>query len=266
MPVPLPPESLADLQSGPFSFYPAIIGIERNEWVLRRATWTEVQVANTKTGEELWIPRRFLGELARVEGPVMIVGLLKELEYREGALMPHRRRVIEMPRAVNDRTLHGVVTSPADEAGAPRLAPVVAIRTEPDPPSPGHKLFRGSLAVGILACIGAGFVLRDVTPRSIPRSVDGRTRPAPSGVDFTSQDDYRTVTRKIGKPASDQWLRTESGAEYRRLWYPRRGFSVILTGTDHGSAHYAGSLASDGSILHLATPALLREIAPAALR
>ena len=79
MPVPLPPESLADLQSGPFSFYPAIIGIERNEWVLRRATWTEVQVANTKSGDELWIPRRFLGELARVEAPVMIVGVLQLL-------------------------------------------------------------------------------------------------------------------------------------------------------------------------------------------
>src|SRR6266404_3481178 len=133
MPVPLPPESLEDLQSGPFSFYPAIIGIERNEWVLRRATWTEVQVANTKSGDELWIPRRFLGELARVEAPVMIVGLLKELEYRGGALIPHRRRVIEMPRAVNARVVNGDMTPLTEEAGATeplRRASVIAIRTE----------------------------------------------------------------------------------------------------------------------------------------
>src|SRR5947207_14059900 len=125
MPVPLPPESLEDLQSGPFSFYPAIIGIDRNEWVLRRATWTEVQVANTMSGDALWIPRRYLGELARVEAPVMIVGLLRELEYREGALIPHRRRVIEMPRAVNApaRQLAREPSAPPE----PRLAPVVAI-------------------------------------------------------------------------------------------------------------------------------------------
>jgi len=260
MPVPLPPESLADLQSGPLSFYPAIVGIERNEWMLRRATWTEVQVVNTKTGDELWIPRRFMGELARVEAPVMIVGLLRELEYREGALIPHRRRVIEMPRAVN-----GAVTTVTEESGAPhqpRRALVVAIRTEPDPPSRGHRLFRGSVALGILACIGAGFILRDATPRSL----HAWTRSTARAEDFTSQDDYRSVLRKLGKPSSDQWLRTESGAEYRRLWYPRRGVAVILAGSDRVSARYAGSLAWNGSILHVATPALLREIAPAASR
>src|SRR5947207_10249518 len=159
MPVPLPPESLAYLQRGPFSFYPAIVGIERNEWILRRASWTEVQVANTKSGDELWIPRRFVGELARVEAPVLIVGLLKELEYREGALIPHRRRVIEMPRAVNAGAVASDVSPLSEAAPEPqRRAPVVAIRTELEPASRSHRLFRGSVALGILACIGAGFI------------------------------------------------------------------------------------------------------------
>jgi hypothetical protein len=263
MPVPLPPESLADLQSGPFSFYPAIVGMERNEWMLRRATWTEVQVVNTKSGDALWIPRRFLGELARIEAPVMIVGLLRELEYREGALIPHRRRVIEMPRAVNARAVNAVMAPLPQEARAPaRRAAVVAIRTEPEPASRGHKLFRGSVALGILACIAAGFVLRDATPRTLP----GWTRSTVRSEDLTSQDDYRSVVRRLGRPASDQWLRTESGAEYRRLWYPRRGVAVILAGTDHLSVRYAGSLAWDGTILQVATPALLREITPPAWR
>src|SRR2546429_8907693 len=116
MPVPLPPESLADLQRGPFSFYPAIVGIERNEWILRRASWTEVQGANTKSGAQLWIPRRFVGELARVEAPLLIAALLKELEYRKGALIPHRRRVIEMPRAVNAAAVASDASPPSGAA------------------------------------------------------------------------------------------------------------------------------------------------------
>src|SRR6187551_210378 len=43
----------------PFSFYPAIVNIEHNEWRLRKATWSEFLVLNTKTAEEIWIPRRF---------------------------------------------------------------------------------------------------------------------------------------------------------------------------------------------------------------
>jgi hypothetical protein len=61
-----------------------------------------VLVRNTKTNEEVSVPRRYLGEISRVDAPVMIVGLLAELEYRAGAVWPAERRVIEMPRAVND--------------------------------------------------------------------------------------------------------------------------------------------------------------------
>src|SRR5512141_2863581 len=84
----------------PFSFYPPILNIAHNEWRLRRSTWSELLVVNAKTGAEVWIPRRFLGEISRVDEPVMIVGLLKELEYKGGSVWPHERRVIEMPRAV----------------------------------------------------------------------------------------------------------------------------------------------------------------------
>src|ERR1700683_3288401 len=91
---------LEGLRNRPFSIYPAILDIEHNEWRYRKATWSEVLVVNARTGQEIWIPRRFLGEISRIEDPVVIVGLVKELEYREGAVWPYQRRVIEMPIAV----------------------------------------------------------------------------------------------------------------------------------------------------------------------
>src|SRR5271170_5085131 len=124
MPGPPIPASFENLRHRPFSFYPPIVNVEHNEWILRRANWTDFQVINTKTKVELCVPRRFVGEGALVEEPVMIVGLVKELEYREGLVLPHVRRVIEMPRAVN-------ASAPARTmADPPRVAPVVGIRIE----------------------------------------------------------------------------------------------------------------------------------------
>ena len=102
MAVPPIPPPLAQLGGRPFSFYPAILNAGHNEWIYRSATWSEVLVRNTKTNEEVSVPRRYLGEISRVDAPVMIVGLLAELEYRSGVVWPAERRVIEMPRAVND--------------------------------------------------------------------------------------------------------------------------------------------------------------------
>ncbi len=57
----------------PFSFYPPVVGVEHNEWLYKQATWSEILVTNTKTNMEVWVPRRFLGELSKVDEPVMIV-------------------------------------------------------------------------------------------------------------------------------------------------------------------------------------------------
>src|SRR5437762_11725418 len=101
MPIPPIPPPLESLANRSFSFYPAILNIEHNEWLYRKATWSEVLVTNAKTGEDLWIPRRFLGEISRIDDPVVSVGLNKELQYRGGAVWPYQRRVIQMPPAVN---------------------------------------------------------------------------------------------------------------------------------------------------------------------
>ena len=78
------PTALDQLGSRPFSFYPAIVGVEHNQWRLRRVTWTEVHVVNTKSDLDMWVPRHLVGEVSLIEEPVRIVGLVKELEYVRG--------------------------------------------------------------------------------------------------------------------------------------------------------------------------------------
>ena len=131
------------------------MNVEHNEWILRRANWTEFQVINTKTRAELCVPRRFVGEGAMVEEPVMIVGLVKELEYSEGMVLPHIRRVIEMPRAVN-------ASAPARVIGPTRIAPVVGIRIEARPGSRVVRMLVAAAAMGFLICVAVAILVQSV--------------------------------------------------------------------------------------------------------
>jgi hypothetical protein len=131
------------------------VNVEHNEWILRRANWTDFQVINTKTKDELCVPRRFVGEGALVEEPVMIVGLVKELEYREGQVLPHIRRVIEMPRAVNGGAA-------AKAIGPPRSAPVVGIRVESAPGSKAWRMIVAVAAAAVLFCVAVVILVQSV--------------------------------------------------------------------------------------------------------
>jgi hypothetical protein len=224
--VPPIPTPFDHLGHRPFSFYPPIVNIEHNEWVVQRATWTEVRVMNTKTSDELWVPSRFIGEVSLVDEPVMIVGLVKELEYQAGALVPHVRRVIEMPRAVNDST-RPRVRPPERE----HPAPVIGIRLESSQISRAKRLVRG--AAGLLACVAVVIVFRDGTVGSRP---------------FTATDDYESIVHRLGPPAEDRWLEI-GGLQSRRLWYPRRSSAIILMGGDREHAYYAGTLDSRGRVI-----------------
>src|ERR1700730_16360266 len=124
MSIPPIPPPLEHLGKRKFSFYPPILNIERNEWTYHQATWSEILVTNAHSGQEVWVPRRFLGEVSRVDDPVLIVGLNKELAYSAGAVWPHRRRIIEMPIAVNDRP--APVLSKSETPRSP--APVIGIK------------------------------------------------------------------------------------------------------------------------------------------
>src|ERR1051325_4943126 len=137
--------SLDYLATLPFSFYPPVVNVEHNEWLFRKATWSEILVVNCKSGREIWIPRRFIGEVSRVEDPVLIVGLNRELEYNAGAVWPYHRRVIEMPVAVN---APAAATISAGESDRPARAPGVGIRLERSDKTV-FKLIGVTLAVAI---------------------------------------------------------------------------------------------------------------------
>lgn len=239
----------------PFSFYPAIVNIEHNEWRLRRATWSEMLVMNTKTSEEIWIPRRFLGELSRTDEPVMIVGLNKELEFKAGQVLPHVRRVIEMPRAVNDVPR----MEPAPEI---RTADVVGIRFESSAERRVSRLILWALAGGVLACVL--LVLFFNTERN-PRVSFSPVVQADLGL--TAADDYFAVKRKLGEPAEDHWRSEEGTMQCRVLRYPSQGFSVILMGSERDKALYIGAVDANGRPVHSVvlpggkdTSALLRSL------
>jgi hypothetical protein len=225
--VPLP-TPLDQLGSRRFSFYPPILDIEHNEWIFRRATSSEIQVVNTRTAAELSIPRRFIGEVSIVGEPVVIVGLVKELEFKAGAVYPHVRRVIEMPRAVND-SAHSPTPRPQ------RPAAVVGIRVEPDHRS---RMWVGIVAAAMLACVA---VLTFSTRVELP---------------FTAQDDYDSIVARLGRPAQDQTF-SSSGEKYRRLAYSflgnplfgRRSFTLILI-----DGRYAGAIDTNGRVIHAVRP------------
>src|ERR1019366_4043821 len=106
---PIPP-SLDQLIGRTFAFYPALLGVVHNEWRLEKATWSEILVTNTQTGSEIWIPRRFVGEVSRTDDPILIVGLNRELELKSGMGGAHQRRGISMPSAA------GVPAAPSPTA------------------------------------------------------------------------------------------------------------------------------------------------------
>jgi hypothetical protein len=237
---PIPP-SLDHLATRPFSFYPPIINIERNEWLYRKATWSEILVLNCKSGEEIWIPRRFLGEVSRIDDPVLIVGLTKELEYKGGAVWPYQRRVIEMPLAV------GGGPQPPTETQRTERAPVVDIRL---PPSTDKRIFRligGVVAVAMLLYLAAVNLTRigDIRQRrAVLLAVDQ------SYLEITSRDDYTSVVAKLGYPANDRWLSQGGELQYRALSYPDRQYTVILMGSSRDTATYVGTMDGRWRPLH----------------
>lgn len=232
MSVPAIPPPLAQLGRRRFSFYPAILNTKHNEWVYQSATWADVLIRNTKTNEEVSVPRRYLGEVSRVDEPVMIVGLLKEMEYRAGAIWPAERRVIEMPLAVNDCPR----LWPTETRNTP--APVIGIRLESSAESRFGRAALAGVALGVVGCVLAISLFRG-------GAIATRAFYSPTSQTFvalTSYDDYATVVRKLGNPARVGWYDDFGQREYELLAYPQRGVNVILMGLDRADMRYVGSL------------------------
>ena len=237
------PTPFEQLGPRPFSFYPPIRNLEHNEWLFRGARWNEILVINTKTRWELCIPLRFLGGVSSIEEPVIIVGLVKDLEYREGVVVPHVQRVLEMPAAgilaVNgDAQPWTAVPQPR------RLAPVVGIRTETPQETRKNRKFVGVIAVSILIAIVSMVVLREASRARF------FSAPVRLSLPFTASDDYLSVVARWGHPAMTRSHPVAGGGEYYLLRYPDRSLTIVLLGTDREHAFYLGALGRGGRVLH----------------
>lgn len=237
---PLPPQ-LESLGNRSFSFYPPVMNIEHNEWKFQKATWSEILVLNTKTNLEIWVPRRFLGEVSRIDEPVMIVGLKKEFEYKAGSLWPHERRVIEMPKAVNDFARPGV-----EEAPAP-----VSTRT-------GMRLNDGGAESFIGKMIGVALVVALLVTFGLVSYFRAKTDPTnvtyvpilQQSINLTAQDDVYSVIRRLGEPQEDRWKSEAGEMQYRVLHYSSKGLYVVLMGIDRDKARYIGSMDESWKPVH----------------
>jgi hypothetical protein len=252
------PTPLQHLGGRRFSFYPPIRNLEPNEWLYRRATWSECVVANARSGEEFWIPRIFLGEVSRIDEPTMIVGLNKELEFRRGAIVPRERKVIEfpvdMPLPVNDG---GALARPH------HLAPVINIRLETRP----DTRFRKWMGVAAVLSAVALTIVTDVALQSQTHRGDGY-RGYRSYLQLSRDDDYASTVRKLGAPTAVRSTEMQ-GRVFQSLSYPGRHYSVVLTGSTSANARYLGTLDAKGRVLDavrsrdgFTAEALLRSFAP----
>jgi hypothetical protein len=156
MSAPLVPSPLDYVGHRRFALYPAVGNVEPNEWVLGTAAWSEVQVVNSLTGGQMWIPRQYIGGVSDRYDSVLVVELTKELEYNAGSVEPRVKRVIEMPQAARDDRPK---LEPARRVAGP--ASVVAIRSENSEDSPMNKrvvrLGVGALAVYLLVQLISAF-------------------------------------------------------------------------------------------------------------
>jgi hypothetical protein len=253
---PIPP-SLEHLAERPFSFYPPIVNIEHNEWLFRKATWSEIEVVNCRTGMELWISRRFIGEVSKVEDPVLIVGLNRELELKAGMLIPCQRRVLQMPPAAGSP----VAGAAGEEQHAP---PRTAGPRLEENDRRAVRLVLVSIAVVAVIAVGALGLLRVGEWRQKNPVLVGSDQ---SYAGLGSHDDYFEVTQKIGRPTTDR--EQEAGTIFfRALGYPERRYTVILMGRDKSSMTYIGTMDPEWRPIHFVnsqTESLLRQL-PDAIR
>ena len=229
---PIPPQ-LDHLVTRAFSFYPPIVGIEHNEWLFRKASWSEILVLNCKSKAEIWISRRYIGEVSRVDDPVLIVGLNRELEYKGGMVVPFQRRVIEMPVAVGGSPL-----APGERS---EPASIVGIRVSSPTDKRMFKLVGGAVTVAILlALLAVNFSRQRVVFTTRDQTYLG----------LTGRDDRTEVIVKLGEPASDHWQSDSGELQYEALAYPEKRVTVILMGSDRKSVHYIGAMDQSWNPVH----------------
>ena len=236
------PSALEELGARPFSFYPPLLGVEHNEWTFQKATWSEILVHNTKNAQEIWIPRRLVGDVSAIDQPVMIVGLKRELELRGGAVWPHERRLVEMPK------VPGLPVRPQAEPAHPPPAYSLNAHLEGGAESRVGRMILIVVGLGILACVIVVLALREGGPANRVEY----NAVLQSDLGFTQNDDYFSVVTRFGKPDEDRWRSDQGELQYRLLGYPQKGLYIVLMGPDRKDVHYIGALDRNWRVVHSA--------------
>jgi hypothetical protein len=153
MSAPLMPSPLDYVGRRRFAFYPPIAHADPNEWLLGVGGRSEVQVVNAQTGREIWVSRQYIGAVSETSSALLVVGLTKALEFREGAVEPRVKQVIEMPPAVveEDAPLHIL-----QRRSTP--APVIEIRLESRADSALNKAMLATCICAIVLALLAALV------------------------------------------------------------------------------------------------------------
>lgn len=220
------------LQGKRFAFYPAIRNIEHNEWTLEQESWSEILAKNTATADEIWVPRNHLGEISSAGKPVVIVGLKRELAYRNGQVNPYRKPVVEIPSKPRPR-----------EDSTPEPEPPPAMRaTSTD--SSTFSLIGRTILIGLAAVVLVTFVAFEGVRNPIAKLFQPDTSTADQNyLGLTNQDGYREVVEKLGRATREDWLSAEEAElQFQALFYPERRYAVILMGSQRGNGRYIGTV------------------------
>lgn len=240
---PLPPP-LDRLAGREFSFYPSIENVAENLWVLREANWSEFLVENRTDAAQVWVPRRYLGEISSTDRPVMIVGLNRQLELKAGQVWPVTKRVLPMPRVP--------AGEPApEETGKPGKLESglgAAIRLDASEKKVGRFLL---MALGVVALAGAIslFLLRNDTSGG---AIEFKGVVQES-LGLSGDDDYFAVVRKLGTPDEERQREAGQDAFHRLLVYKQRRLNVVLTGRDKDNLRYVGAVDAEWKVVDSVT-------------
>ena len=158
MSAPLVPSPLDYVGRRRFAFYPPIRNAMPNEWVLGSGSYSEVQVVNARLEYDLWIPRQYIGAVSEGDGHLLIVGLTKDLDLRQGSIQPLVKRVIEMPHAPAEAHSDRIVKKHASASRPSAPAPVVGIRLEEKEPSRMSKATVALLIASVVTALLAALV------------------------------------------------------------------------------------------------------------
>ncbi len=236
------PPPLDRLAGREFSFYPSIENVDENRWILVEANWSEFLVENRANLSQIWVPRRYLGEISSTDRPVMIVGLNRPLEAKAGQVWPLQKRIIEMPRVPAPIASADATAQPQIDADGGLLR--AAIRLDPSERRLGKLILFG--LAGALALVALSiFVFRGYRSGDMVQ-FKGVVQ---ENLGLGPGDDYFAVVRKLGEPQADRFKSDGESIYYRVLVFPARNLNIVLAGREKNEVRYIGALDSDWKVV-----------------